>query len=178
MVEMPNIKKVLKVLQQNDAEFLGEQMKLIEEAVEPVMQRVYDTTPDQPLLNWGKWREASDRGKQLKWNYRAALFGLQLKSAGGGRRLGNNSAGIVLMNSDPRAAIFEIAGMGNGSRNKLNPGRSRGFRETLNQYHGAGPRLLVKAWREEKGITRAAKATYQAIEAMERRANEILSKDG
>jgi len=175
---MPNARKVIKVLEECDADFLDQEMKKIEEAVMPIMDRVYNLTPERPLYNWGKWRESRQRQKNLNWSYRRALTGLQVRKSGKRTiRGGTKSDAIALINMNPQAAIYEIAGMAASSENDVNPGRSECFRRTMNTFHGHGPRLLVKVWREEKGVTKVAKAVRKAIEAMERRANEIMRKD-
>lgn len=109
--------------------------------------------PVQALSGWGTW------GGRLDYDVGQVRGGI--KALSGGAKLN-----LRLINKSAQGVIFERAGEGTPS----SP-----LALSLTKMYGEPPRLLVKTWREEKGITKAASAIGRAKRFAEARVEERLA---
>jgi hypothetical protein len=122
---------------------------------------------DPALRNWGGWSRSGGKNKSggtsyadvgaLRWDKGAVRSGI--RSLSGGKRMN-----VTLVNKSAAGAVFEMAGSDNPNRP---------FNRAMNRY-GPAPRLLVKTWREEKGIKRTASAVGREM----RKAEDKLRRVG
>lgn len=123
---------------------------------------------NRPMRNWGGWsrRGGVARGSSatsfgdvgaLRWDDRAVKSGIRLLT--GGQKLN-----VRLLNKSAPGGVFEMAGskgtvrqpmLGNVPRFKTYHPASQVFQNNMKMF-GVAPRLLIKTWRDEKGIKRTA----------------------
>lgn len=150
--------------------FDPEARKAIAKGVTQVPKEIAATTRGrvvgQALTNWGGWSRGGARRKSGGTNYSnvgalrydAADIQKGIRALGGGKRMN-----VRLVNRAASGAVFEMA----GSKTPNAP-----FNRAMNRY-GPAPRLLVKTWREEKGIKRTASAVGREMRKAEDRLRQV-----
>lgn len=132
-IRVRGLQHTLRALQVIDPEAMKALRRGFKEAADPIIQKTKRRVPARPMTNWGGW---SDR---LDWDSNQVKRGLRTqvsvtKRYAAFRLVSNSAAGVVYENAGSRSP---------GSRFTLGLVRSG---------QGPEPRLLVKTWKEEKGI--------------------------
>lgn len=140
-IEVKGLDTTLRALRIIDPEAMKALRVGFKDAATPILNKAKDPAmaPDQPLSGWGKW------GGRLDYDASKVRRGLRSQVS-----VTRRSASMRLVNSNAAGAVFETA----GSRNPTTQ-----FNRVLISRYGNAPRLLVRTWKQEKGI----KATYMAV---------------
>jgi len=100
----------------------------------------------------------------LRWDAKAVKSGI--KTLTGGQRLN-----VRLINKSAPGAVFEMAGSKND--NAANSA-GRQFNNNL-KWYGTAPRLLIKTWRDEKGIKHTASEMGKVARFAEEEVNRRIA---
>jgi hypothetical protein len=134
------------------------------EAATPVLKVAKERVPAKPLSGWGGW------GGRLDYDQEKVRRGLRSQVS-----VTRTRANLRLVNSSPAGAIWETAGSKmemKGTRpDRVN--QSRAF-NTFANGQSAAPRLLVRTWKQEKGIRQTYTAVGKLIAAAERRVQNAV----
>lgn len=123
-------------------------------AASPVLDTAKRRVPASGLSGWGGW------GSRLDYDQTKVSRGLRSQVS-----VTRTRASMRLVNSNAAGAVFETA----GSRS---PGTQ--FNRALIAKHGEAPRLLVKTWKQEKGIKLTYTAVGKLIADAERRVQDAV----
>ena len=162
-IRIDNLKEVVAEVQKFDPAIRKSIASGITKVPKEVAKKTRDAVPGRGLTNWGGW---SRRGGQTSGDVGALRFDQSairsgIKSLSGGKRMN-----VRLVNRAPSGAAFEMI----GSKSPTSQ-----FAQAVAGRHGSqAPRLLVKTWREEKGIKKTAAAVGREM----RRAEDALRRAG
>ena len=153
-------------------EFDPKARKAIADGLKKVPNEIADKTrrraPGRALTNWGSWSRRGGKRDDGSTNFSdvgaltfdQAAIAKGIKVLHGGKRMN-----VRLVNRAPSGAAFEMVG-------SKRPGTQ--FNSAVASKWGPAPRLLVRTWREEKGITKTASAIGREM----RKAEDILRRAG
>lgn len=132
-IRVRGLQHTLRALQVIDPEAMKALRKGFKQAATPIIEKTKRRVPARPMTNWGEW------GERLDWDSNQVKRGLKTqisvtKRYAAFRLVSNSGAGVVYENAGSKSPY---------SRFTLGLVRSG---------HGPEPRLLVKTWKEEKGI--------------------------
>jgi hypothetical protein len=138
-IEVTGLETTLRALKIIDPEANKAFRKGFRDAAEPILGKAKKMVDGAPLSGWGKW------GGRLDFQPQKVRSGVrtQISARKGG-------ANLRLVNANAAGAVYETA----GSRNS-----SSKFNTVLTERYGPAPRLLVRTWKEERGI----RVTYTAV---------------
>lgn len=139
--------------------------KAIAEGLQKVPKEVADKTrrrvPGQALSGWGGWsRTDSGMSGVGALRFDKTDIDRKIKVLSGGKRMN-----VRLVNQAASGAVFETAG-------RRNPGSQ--FNQALANRWGPAPRLLIRTWREERGVAKTASAVGREM----RKAENLLRRAG
>ena len=177
-IEIYGVRDALKELGKLDKKYRFQAQNRMKAAGAPLAAMARETYPQtiqvvSALEGWtGSGRTGYDKGRVDK--------GVQIQI--GGRSYGNAYAIVTLVSKDPAGALFDIAGLRNGSagkpggpdrnRRKRQPIQSEAFLAALNSEFGKAQRGV---WRRQKMIReRATQELMRAIEEIAASANRKL----
>lgn len=167
--------ETLAALKTIDPTLRKEAQKRIRKVPMDIAKRTKAEVPTRrPMRNWGSWSRRGGVDKTgrtmygdvgaLTWDASAAKAGIKVLT--GGQRLN-----VRLVNKSAVGSVFEMAG---SRRDFSSPvGRGQQFANNLNPW-GSAPRLLVKTWRQEKGIKRTASEMGKVARFAEERVKERI----
>jgi hypothetical protein len=162
-IQVEGLDKHLAALRIIDPELAKNARQRIRKVPAEVQKKTKARVPtNRPMRNWGSWsrRGGATMGDvgALRWDARAVKSGIKLMT--GGQRLN-----VRLVNRSAPGAVFEMAGsQGTIRQPQKADGTSRFrsyhpasqiFQDNMKAF-GVAPRLLIKTWRDEKGIKRTA----------------------
>jgi hypothetical protein len=124
------------------------------DAATPVLETAKAQVRSRPISGWGGW------GGRLDYSESDVRRGLRSQVS-----VTRSRAAMRLVNSNAAGAVFETA----GSRN---PGSQ--FNKVLIARYGDAPRLLVRTWKQEKGIRQTYTAVGRLIADAERRVQDAV----
>lgn len=166
-IKVEGLDKTLRALKIIDPEANKALRKGFREATQPIVDKARRQVPARPLSNWGQWSSWKG-GRDLSWDAPKVARGItqQITTA-------KNRAGLRLVNRSAAGAIWETAGskMSMQSTRADRVGQSQAFNRLANGK-AAAPRLLVRTWKQEKGI----RATYTAVGKLIADAEERVQK--
>ena len=146
--------------------------KAIADGLVKVPKEIAETTkrktPGNALSGWGSWSRRGAKNADGSTNFAdvgaltfdQAAITKGIKVLRGGKRMN-----VRLVNRAASGAAFEMVGSKNPSTQ---------FARAVAGRWGPAPRLLVRTWREEKGITKTASAVGREM----RKAEDILRRVG
>jgi hypothetical protein len=152
--------------------FDADARKAIAAGITKVPKEVADKTrrktPGRALSGWGQWSRRGAKNEDGSTNFSdvgaltfdQAAIAKGIKVLPGGKRMN-----VRLVNRAASGAAFEMV----GSKNPTSQ-----FAKAVAGRWGPAPRLLVRTWREEKGITKTASAIGREM----RKAEDILRRAG
>ena len=154
-ITLYGLDEVLKALKTIDPTLRKEARKRIRKVPAEIQKKTKAAVPGRnPMRNWGGWSRRGGIGRDgrtsyadvgaLRWDASAVKSGIKLLTGG-------EKMNVRLMNQSGPGSVFEMA----GSRNNYSTPQGQVFTTNLRSF-GVAPRLLVKTWRDEKGITRTA----------------------
>jgi hypothetical protein len=153
-IEVKGLDTTLRALSIIDPEAMKALKVGFKDAATPILDKAKDQIKGPALSGWGGW------GDRLDFKEGKVRGGL--RSQVSVRRRGAN---LRLVNSNAAGALFETA----GSRNPT----SQFNRALINRY-GEAPRLLVRTWKQEKGIKQTYLAVGRLIEQASVRVQEAI----
>lgn len=138
-IEVTGLQTTLRALKIIDPEANKAFRKGFRDAAEPILGKAKKLVDGPPMSGWGKW------GGRLDFEPQKVRSGIrtQISARKGG-------ANLRLVNANAAGAVYETAGSRSVSSN---------FNLVLRHRFGPAPRLLVRTWKEEKGI----RTTYTAV---------------
>jgi len=162
-IKVEGLDKTLRALSVIDPEAMKALRRGFRKASGSIIDKAKRNAPDRPLRNYGRWKAWSD-GRDLSWDANKVRRGMTTQVSTGRR-----NAGLRLLSKNPAAAIWENAGSTGEMRTTRadRVSQSRAFNRLANAESEA-PRLLVKTWKEEKGV----KQTYVAVTQLIRDAED------
>ena len=155
-IRVKGLDKTLRALKVIDPEAMKALRKGFREVANPILDKTKRHTPMRPLSGYGDWSESRGRGRNLDWDPGKVRTGMRAQV-----QVTRRQGRMRLVSNNPAAAIFENAGSKNDQA-QTNPryvNQSRAFNRGINARFGEAPRLLVRTWKQEKGI----KQTYTAV---------------
>jgi len=133
-IEVKGLQTTLRALKIIDPEAMKAMRKGFREAAKPIIDKAKDRVPEPSALsNWGRW------GGRLDWDSSKVKRGLKSQIS-----VTKRYAAFRLVSSNAAGAIYENAGSQSPN--------SRLVQGLDNSGRGPAPRLLVRTWKEEKGI--------------------------
>lgn len=138
-IEVKGLQHTLRALQVIDPDAMKAFRRGFREATLPIIEKAKRRVPAKPMSGWGSWD-----GGSRDWDSNRVKRGLKSQVSVTKRR-----AILRLRSNDAAGAIFENA----GSESPTSP-----FVQGLvasakkNGFEADQPRLLVRTWKEEKGI--------------------------
>ena len=138
-------------------------------AATPILNKTKSNVPGRPLSGWGGWVNDKN-GRDLSWDQSKVKRGLRSKVSVSKKR-----AGLQLVNASPQGSIWETAGSKNAQEGvrAFRVNQSRAFNR-LAMGQSAPPRLLVKTWKQEKGIKQTYTAVGKLIADAEKRVQDAV----
>jgi ribosomal protein L39E len=186
-IVMTGLNETLAALKTIDPLLRKEAQKRIRKVPAEIATKTKGRVPaNRPMRNWGGWSRRGgvnsagvnygDVGA-LRWDAKAVKSGIKVLT--GGQKLN-----VRLVNKSGPGAVFEMAGTKNNFAAPT--GKKEGPRGTAAQPGGAiftanlrafgvAPRLLVKTWRDEKGITRTASEMGKVARFAEEEVNRRIA---
>ena len=164
----------LKVIDPVMAKALTNEMK---EPARKIANLAKDEAPSGPLIsNYGSWKRGKD-GFDLGYQRSDVQKGIMV-TTGRKRISGSNvgaSAALRIVSKSPIGVLYEKIGErgGNGvawrkaeggGKRPVNWPQSRVFVRAITGNYSPAPRLLIRIWRREKGITKSAAAAHRVAE--------------
>lgn len=153
-IKVEGLEKTLRALKIIDPEANKALRQGFRKATQDIVDTARRRVPGRPLGNWGEWTSWKG-GRDLSWSQAKVKSGITQSITAG-----RNRASLRLVNRNAAGAIWETAGskgnMQSTRGDRVN--QSRAFNRLANAS-GAPPRLLVRTWKEEKGI----RQTYTAV---------------
>ena len=132
-IEVRGLQHTLRALRIIDPEAMKAFRLGFKQATQPIVDKTKARVPARPMSGWGEWSE------RLDWDSNRVKRGLKSQVSITKRR-----AILRLRSGDAAGAVYENA----GSKSPLSPF----VRGLVTSARGEQPRLLVKTWKEEKGI--------------------------
>jgi hypothetical protein len=170
-VTLRGVDTTLRALKIIDPEAMKALRVGFKDAATPILNKAKSNVPARPLSGWGGWINDKD-GRDLSWDSSKVQRGLRSKVSVSKKR-----AGLQLVNASPAGAIWEMAGSKDAQRNvrtsRVN--QSKAFNRLANGRSDP-PRLLVKTWKEEKGIKQTYVAVTKLIGDAESRVQKAMAK--
>ena len=154
VIEVKGLEKTLRALSVIDPEVNKSFRRGFRDVGNEIFDLTKRRTPLQPLTNWGGW------GERLDWDAARARRQMSARVSAGARR-----ASLRLVSKNPAAALFENAG-------RIQPNSP--FNRTIRSKFGAEPRLLLRTWKDEKGIRRVYTAVGRLVEMATERVNRAI----
>lgn len=161
-VEVYGVKEVFKQLGEIDRKQKFKAMARVKAAGAPALTQARANYPDNPLSGW-------ESGGRLGYSKKDADKGVQIQI--GGRAQGKAYPIVTIIQKNPGAAMFDIAGFANGSAGKGGP-QSDAFIAALNSKYGRAQRGM---WRNVKEIRELANdAILKAIDEVAAEVNRKI----
>ena len=139
-IEVFGVRDALRELGQLDRKTKFKVINKVKAAGKPMLDKARENYPNDPVLTKDgqvTWRPTG----RLGYSKREADKGVQLQV--GGRAFGNAYAIVTIIQKNPGAAMFDIAGLNNGASGKGGP-RGDAFIQKLNDEYGRAQRGM---WR-------------------------------
>ena len=152
-IEVRGLDNTLRALSVIDPEATKAFRRGFKDAAEPITSKAKTLADKQPLTNWGKW------SGRLDYEPAKAARGITTSVTASSR-----AARLRIVSKNPAAAVYENAG--SRSNNQVT--------RALTAKRGKAPRLLVRTWKQEKGIKRMYVAVGRLIAAAERRVQAAM----
>lgn len=128
-------------------------------AVKPIITKTKTNVPTRPARNYGDWAGVLD------WNPAQVKRGIST-STGSGRSRGGVRGQFRLMNKSAAGVVFESMGR-NGPYSTSGQFLIRNF-----DARSRPPRLLIRTWKEERGMTKVGGAMKGVVNQIEARVNQ------
>ena len=132
-IQVRGLQHTLRALQVIDPEAMKALRRGFRQAAEPIIEKTKRRVPARPMTNWGDW------GERLDWDSNQVKRGLKTQIT-----VAKKYAAFRLVSNSAAGAVYENAGS-KSPYSKFTLGLVR-------SGQGPEPRLLVKTWKEEKGI--------------------------
>ena len=147
-ISVRGLQHTLRALSVIDPEQMKAFRRGFKDATQPIIDKAKRRVPAQPMSGWGTW------SGRLDWDSNRVKRGLKSQVSVTKRR-----AILRLRSNDAAGAVFENA----GSKSPSSP-FVRGLVASAgkNGFEAEQPRLLVRTWKEEKGI----KSVYKAVDGL------------
>jgi hypothetical protein len=186
-ITLYGLDETLAALKTIDPTFRKQAQKRIRKVPTEIATKTKARVPARPMRNWGGWSRrggvarggGTDYGSvgALRWDQGAVKSGIKVLT--GGQKLN-----VRLVNRSGPGAVFEMAGTLNkfamptgkasGPRGNASQPGGQIFNDNLKAF-GVAPRLLVKTWRDEKGIKRTASELGKVAKFAEERVKERIA---
>lgn len=153
-IKVTGVDRTLRALRVIDPEAMKAFRSGFKDAATPILDKAKAEVTGPPLSGWGKW------GGRLDFNDRKVRTGIRSQVS-----VRRRDANLRLVSSNAAGAVYENA----GSRNPNSQ-----FNRALIDRHGGAPRLLVRTWKQEKGIKQMHLAVGRLIERAEARVQESM----
>ena len=165
-ITVEGLDDTLRALRTVDPEAMKALRKGFKAVATPILDKAKKNVPAQPMSGWGNW------GGRKNYKKSAVESGLRSQVS-----VTKTRANLRLVNANPAGAIFETAGSKNNQARTPRQYRklSRHFNGLLNQRFGKAPRLLVRTWKQEKGIRQTYTQVGRLIEEAERTIEKVTS---
>jgi hypothetical protein len=153
VIEVRGLDETLRALRTLEPKAMSALRKGFKQATTPILDKAKAQVPGRPLSRWGRWNG------RLDFNQAEVQKGLRAQVSVTKRR-----ANLRLINASAPGAVFETAGNKNDQK-RTHPkyhSQSRAFNRQIIDQYGEGPRLLVKTWKQEKGI----RTTFVAVKKL------------
>ena len=154
-IRVRNLQHTLRALSVIDPEQVKAFRQAFADASRPIIDKTKAIVPEQPMSGWGRWDGARD------WDQTAVRKGLRTQIS-----LQKRRASLRLVSMNAAGAIYENA----GSKTPDAP-FNRGL---VRSRQGGPPRLLVKTWKQEKGVRQVYRVLNQQIRAAEERVQKAM----
>jgi hypothetical protein len=168
----------LKVIDPAMAKALRAEMK---KPAQKIAASARDEAPPGPLIhNYGQWKRGQD-GFDLSYDRSQVQRGIKVttaKSRISGSEVGASSA-LRIVSSNAVGILYEKIGKRSGSGTAVRNGKKvswpqgRHFIRAITGDYSQAPRLLLRIWKRDRGITKSAAAAHrvaeQAIAEVEKR---------
>ena len=152
-IEVKGLEKTLNALKVIDPDAMKAFRQGFKVATQPIVNKAKARVPSDPMSGWGSW------SGRLNWDQSKAKSGIRSQVSVTKRR-----AILRLRSNNAAAAVYENA----GSKSPNSPF----VKALIKKNHGDPPRLLVKTWKQEKGIravhVRVGKLIADAEERVQR----------
>lgn len=168
-IQVEGLDRTLNALKLIDPEAMKALRVGFRKATDDIIKKARQNVPDRPLTNYGKWTAWYD-GRDLSWNAKSIRSRMRAQVWSTRR-----NAALRLVSNNPAGAIWENA----GSQGALKTTRadrvtqSQAFNRLANSQ-SEPPRLLVKTWKDEKGIRQTYTEVTRLIRDAERRVQAAM----
>jgi hypothetical protein len=160
-VEVYGVKEVFKELGQIDKKQKFKAMAKVKAAGAPAVAKARENYPERPLSGW-------TYGGRLAYSKSSADKGVQIQI--GGRAQGQAYPIITIIQKNPGAAMFDIAGFANGATGQKPQGDA--FIDALNEKYGKAQRGMWRNVREIRAL--ANDAILKAIDEVAKEVNRKI----
>jgi hypothetical protein len=168
-IKVEGLEKTLNALKVIDPEAMKAMKRGFKDAAAPIVSKAQGRVPDRPFSNYGRWR-AWASGRDLSWDASKVRRGIRTQIS-----VRKSGAALSLVNASVPGAVWENAGSQGGLKStradRVN--QARAFNMLANGQ-GEAPRLLVRTWKEEKGIRTTYVAVGKLIADAEKRVQKAL----
>ena len=163
-IEVYGIRDALRELGKIDSKYKFKVINRVKAAGKPMLDKARENYPADPVLTDSNgnvtWRTTGRLGYSKKMADRGVVMQV------GGRAFGNAYAIVTIVQKNPGAAMFDIAGLRDGNKGKGGP-RGDAFLEVLNKDYGRAQRGM---WRNIVQIRELAG------ESMTKALNEVMAE--
>jgi hypothetical protein len=180
-ITLYGLDETLMALKTIDPTVRKEAQKRIRKVPTEVAKKTKARVPgNRPMRNWGGWSRRGGAGMgdvgALTWDAKAVKSGIKVLT--GGQKLN-----VRLVNKSAPGAVLEMAGTQNNYGQSMLGGKPRYsvphpagevFTNNLKAF-GVAPRLLIKTWRDEKGIKRTASEMGKVARFAEEEVNRRIA---
>lgn len=165
-ITVTGLDETLRALRTVDPEAMKALRVGFKAASEPILKKAKGNVPQRPMSGWGSW------GGRKDWNASKVQSGLRSQVS-----VTKTRANLRLVNANVAGAIFETAGSKNNQARTPRQYRklSRQFNALLNDRYGKAPRLLVRTWKQEKGIKQMYTKVGELIAQAERDLEKVTA---
>lgn len=168
-IEVYGVRNALRELGQIDKKAKFKVINKVKAEAKPLIDQARSSYPNDPVLTDSQGNVTWRPGGRLGYSKRTADKGVQVQV--GGRNFGNAYSIITLIQKNPGAAMFDIAGLNNGNSGKGGP-RGEAFIKKLNDDYGKAQRGM---WRNIRQIRELAnKSMIDALDDVMKEVNKNL----
>lgn len=160
-VEVYGVKEVFKELGQIDRKQKFKAIAKVKAAGAPAIAKARENYPESPLSGW-------TYGGRLAYSKKAADKGVQIQV--GGRAQGQAYPIITIVQKNPGAAMFDIAGFANGATSQKPQGDA--FIDALDDKFGKAQRGMWRNVREIRAL--ANDAILKALDEVSKEVNRKI----